>query len=107
MSSALAPPAKRRKRSTALVEDGIDAADAITHETVTRITRSGATKIETVLVPLIPISDKEERTLRGPVHEGNTLDFMQYENADAGQNSPSKTSKVAIIGVFNISYANH
>jgi hypothetical protein len=96
MSFASAPPAKRRKRSTALVEDDVDTADAITHGTVTKITRSGATKIKTVLVPLVPIVDQEDKTLSGPVHEGAEINFSQYENADAGHNSPSKTSKVVL-----------
>lgn len=52
------PPTKRRKRSSALVEDDLNAAEAVTHAQVTKTTKSGVTKTKTVLVPLVPIAEK-------------------------------------------------
>jgi hypothetical protein len=98
MSSTTAPPVKRRKKSTALVEDDVEAADAVTHEKVTKITRSGVTKTKSVLVPLAPVVEGTKKTARGPVHHDEMTDFGHDENAgaDAEQHVPMKTSKVDI-----------
>ena len=103
MSLALAPLAKRRKRSKPLVEDDIEAAEAVTHETVTQITRSCAAKKKTILVPLVPLIELEEHEASSPLHPGDRTAFggmCHNANADADADThwlPLKTSKVDII----------
>ena len=94
---ALAPPTKRRKRSTALVEDDVEAAEAVTHTKITHITRSGTRRTKTVLVPLVPLVEKEEKPSRAPIDEIEN----NYEMPDLGEaDPPPKSSKVdAIISV--------
>jgi hypothetical protein len=88
----LVPPAKRRKRSTALVEDDVEAAEAVTHEEVAHITRSGARRTKKVLVPLIPVIDQQQKPR---VHQNDPIDFEgNYEIPDHGDNPLPKTSKV-------------
>ena len=101
MSIPLAPHAKRHKRSKLLVENDMEAAEAVTHEMVTRITRSGAAKRKTVLVPLVPQIEHEERNAMDPSH---MVDFGGMDcnadadaDADAGHRSLLKTSKVDMI----------
>ena len=75
----------------------MEAAEAVTHETVTRITRSGAAKRKTVLVPLVPQIEHEERNTMDPSH---MVDFGGMDcnaNANAGHRSLLKTSKVDMI----------
>ena len=95
MASTLAPPAKRRKRSTALVEDDVEAAAAVTHETVSHVTRSGTKRTKTVLVPLVPVIDKPENPSRAAVPHDNYIDFQgNYEIPDYEHNPLPKTNKV-------------
>jgi hypothetical protein len=95
MSRISAPPNKRRKRSTALVEDDLEAAEAVTHEKVTRITRSGATKIKNVLVPLVPVVEQDKNATRVPIHPHGSIDFGSYfEDANHNNNCPPRASKV-------------
>ena len=103
MSLALAPPTKRRKRSKPLVEDDIEAAEAVTHETVTKITRSGAAKKQTILVPLVPLTEHEEHEASSLPHPHDRMDLGGgYVNADAdadadaGHGFAAKPSKVDI-----------
>ena len=99
MSVPLAPPAKRRKQFKLLVEDDMEAAEAVTHETVTRITRSGAAKRKTVLVPLVPRIEHKERNAMDPSHMVGFggMDCKADADADAGHCSLPKTSKVDMI----------
>jgi hypothetical protein len=95
MSRISAPPNKRRKRSTALVEDDLEAAEAVTHGKVTKITRSGATKIKNVLVPLVPLVEQDDNASRAPIHPHGSIDFGSYdEGADQNNNCPPRASKV-------------
>lgn len=105
MSSTSAPPAKRRKR-TALAEDDVDAAEAGTHITVTRITRAGTKKTKRVVVPLVPdVNHKTSTskapdlcTSRAPDPQADSQDFGGDDhNADAEGMSPPKTSKVRML----------
>ena len=95
MSPISAPPTKRRKRSTALVEDDLEAAEAVTHEKVTRITRSGVTKVKNVLVPLVPVVEQDENGSKHSIHPHASIDFgSYYENTSQNNNCPLKASKV-------------
>ena len=97
MTPTSGPSVKQRKRSTVLIEDDLDAAEAVTHENVTKRTRSGAVKTKTVLVPLVPVTEKQDGVLRGTVHLDNDFYFGDdYQNeSDYQQNYPiHKASKV-------------
>ena len=98
---ALAPPTKCHKRSTALVEDNIEAAEAVTHTKITHITRSGTRRTKTVLVPLVPLVEKEEKPSRA------SIDAIpnNYKMPDLGKaNPPPKTSKVDAMISVNVIY---
>jgi hypothetical protein len=85
MSPASAPPAKQCKKLTALVEGDVEATEAVTHETVIKITRSGATKRKTVLVPLVPITEPAGNTSMAAddLAADDPIEFEgNYENAD-------------------------
>jgi hypothetical protein len=103
MSLRSLPPAKRRKRSTALVEDDDEAAEAVTHEKVKKITRSGVTKIQTLLVPLVPVLEERENAAEVPAQQEDFNYFGSYnENPNLEHNTPPKTSKVKIAIALNI-----
>lgn len=91
-------PAKRRKRSTALVEDDVEAADAITHEKVTKISRSGTTKSKTIVVPLIPVVEQLEHISGASVHQDVPGD---YQMPDHEERSPPQKGKVGRITDLN------
>ena len=88
----LAPPAKRQKRLTALVEDDVKAAEAVTHEKVTHTTRSGTRRTKNVLVPLVPVVDKQEKASQPTVEPIKYHD--NYEIPDHEPNPLPKKSKV-------------
>ena len=98
---ALAPPTKCRKRSTALVEDDVEAAEAVTHMKITHIMRSGTRQTKTVLVPLVLLIDEEEKPSRAPINEIQN----NYEMPDLGEaDPPPKTSKVDAMISVNVIY---
>ena len=59
----LAPPAKQQKGLTALVKDDVKAAEAATYEKVTHTMRSDIRRMKNVLVPLVPVVNKQEKAL--------------------------------------------
>lgn len=81
------PPSKRRKRSSALVEDDLDAAEAVTHAHITTTTKSGVTKTKTVLVPLVPIPEKGS-TSAVNVDTNQSLDLGEF-NQNTGHEDSS------------------
>jgi hypothetical protein len=96
----LAPPAKRRKRSTALVEDDVEAAEAVTHEEVTYITRSGTRRTKKVLVPLVPVVNKQQKP---PVHQNDPIYFQSnYEIPEHEDNPLPKAHKVDTVIAVNV-----
>jgi len=106
MSSTLVPAATQRKRSTALVEDDVEAAEAVTHEKITHTTRSGKTRVKTVFVPLVPVVE-QEKPFRAPVHQEDPIDFQaNYKIPDQEQNPLPKTGKVDIVITANLTYTN-
>ena len=62
-------PTKQCKRSTALVEGYVDAANAVTHDTVTKPKKSGRMKTQTILIPLVPVIKEEQNTNKESIHE--------------------------------------
>jgi hypothetical protein len=92
MIPATTRPAKRRKRSTVLVEDDVEAAEAVTHETVTEISRSGATRVKNVLVPLVPIIENDEKTRFDASHHIDPLYFGSSDIADADADAAADNS---------------
>ena len=95
MSHITAPPTKRRKRSTALIEDDLEAAEAVTHEKVTRTTRSGATRTKNIVVPLVPVVEQDKNASRDSTHPKGSIEFGSYfEGADQDTNCPPRASKV-------------
>lgn len=88
------PPSKRRKRSSALVEDDLDAAEAVTHARITKTTKSGVTKTKTVLVPLVPIAEKGS-TSAVNVDTNQSLDLGEfYQNTGHEDSSLPRSGKV-------------
>ena len=95
MTPTLAPPAKQYKRSTALIEDDLEATEAVTHEKVTKITRLGATKIKNVLVSLLPVIEQKENVFRGPDHHNDQMGSGEYHETPSHEHDlPLKTSKI-------------
>ena len=86
----LSRPTTRWKKTTLLVEDDIEAAEAITHERVMTVTRSGKTKTKNILVPLIPVVEWPDSTYGGQGMqgghvgcEGSFMSNMIFHNAKA------------------------
>ena len=97
MTPTSGPLVKRCKRSTVLIEDDLDAAEAITHENITKRTRLSAVQTKTVLVPLVQVTENQDGVLRGMVHLDNDFYFGDdYQNeSDYQQNYPvHKASKI-------------
>jgi hypothetical protein len=109
MIPATTRPAKRRKRSTVLVEDDVEAAEAVTHETVTEISRSGAAKVKNVLVPLVPVIENHEKTRFDASHHIDPLYFSSSEiaaaDADADADADNSTSPLKPRKVISLSQA--
>ena len=61
----LSRPTRSWKNTTLLVKDDIKAAEAVTHEIVTTVTRSSKTKTKNILVPLIPVVEWPDSTYGG------------------------------------------
>ena len=92
-------PTKRRKRSTALVEGDVDAANAVTHETVTKPKKSGGMKTQTRLIPLVPVIKEEQNTNKESIHEDDTFIIEDCDHADAGPDANgNSTGKVKLFG---------
>jgi hypothetical protein len=105
MIPATTRPAKRRKRSMVLVEDDVEAAEAVTHETVTEISRSGAAKVKNVLVPLVPVIENHEKTRFDASHHIDPLYFSSSEIADADADADNSTSPLKPRKVISLSQA--
>ena len=92
-------PIKQHKRSTALVEGNVDAANAITHETVTKSKKSGRMKTQTILIPLVPVIEEEQNTNKESIHEDDpfVIEDCHYADASANANGNS-TGKVELFG---------
>lgn len=91
-------PSKQCKTS-ALVEDNVDTAEAVTHETITETTKSGITRIKTVLVPLVPIVEKE--LMRGDHVESNDGADYQQQYLDIGSDNISVLRPGKVSNTFN------
>lgn len=98
MSLPVGPPAKRRKRNTALVEGSVEAARAVTHENVTTITRSGAMKTKSVLVPLVPRVKQGATTSRDASHQADSSHFEDNnDNPIREDHVPPRANKVEYV----------
>ena len=85
----------------ALVEDDVEATEAVTHTMITHITRSGTRRTKTILVPLVPLVEKEEKPSRASIDEIPN----NYEMPDLGEaNPPLKMSKVDAMISVNVIY---
>ena len=92
-------PTKRCKRSTALVEGDVDAANAVTHETVTKPKKSGRMKTQTILIPLVPVIKEEQNTNKKSIHEDDTLIIEDCDHADTGPDANGNSmGKVKLFG---------
>ena len=85
------------------MEDDFDAAEAVTHEKVTKVTRSGAKKIKNVLVPLVPVLATQENEPGVSIPQSDCIDLGgAYENPDLERTSQRKKGKVKEIVIFKI-----
>ena len=103
----LSRPTKRQKKSTLLVEDDIEAADAVIHERVTTVTKSGKTKTKNILVPPIPVIEQPDSTYGGQGIQSDQVDCEgSYDNSYVKHEFPQCKSKVEHITSLLIYFLN-
>ena len=96
-------PTKRRKKSTLLVEDNVEASEAVTHQRIMMVTKSGTTKTKNILVPLIPVVETSASRYGGQDIRNDPVDCEgNYNHPDVEHNFSQHKSKVKHVASFKL-----